>query len=44
MSEFLTILLVVGAFVGLFWLVCFLRDRKLLRADEQEKPRDRKAA
>jgi hypothetical protein len=44
MPEFLTILLVVGAFVGLFWLVSFLRNRKLLRADQQEKPHDRKAA
>ena len=44
MAEFLTILLVVGAFLGVFALVSFLRDRKLQRSDEEEKPHDRKAA
>jgi hypothetical protein len=38
MPEFLTILIVVGTFLGIFSLVSFLRDRKLLRADQEEGP------
>ena len=44
MAEFLIILLVVGAFLGVFYLVTVVRDRKLLRDDPEEKTHDRKAA
>jgi len=44
MPEFLIILLVVGAFLGVFYLVSVMRDRTLLRKEGEEKPHDRKAA
>ena len=44
MPEFLIVLLVVGAFLGVFHLVTVMRDRKLLREDVEEKQKDRKAA
>ena len=44
MAEFSIILLVVGAFLGVFYLVTVVRDRKLLRDNPEEKPPDRKAA
>jgi hypothetical protein len=45
MPEFLIILLVVGAFLGAFFLVSVVRaKRELLRNERQEKPQDRKAA
>ena len=44
MPEFFIILSVVGAFLGVFFLVSVVRDRKLLRNEREEKPDDRKAA
>jgi hypothetical protein len=44
MPEFLIILLVVGAFLGVFYLVSIRRDRRLLRNEGEEKPHDRRAA
>jgi hypothetical protein len=44
MPEFLMILLVVGAFLGVFYLASIRRDRRLLRKEGEEKPHDRKAA
>jgi len=44
MPEFFIILLVVGGFLGVFFLVSVARDRKLLRNQPEEKPHDRKAA
>jgi uncharacterized membrane protein YqjE len=44
MAEFLIILLVVGAFLGIFYLVSVIRDRRLLRDEQEEEPHDRKAA
>ena len=44
MPEFLIILMVVGAFLGVFFLVSVARDRELLRNEPDEKPHDKKAA
>ncbi len=44
MPEFLTILLVVGFFLGVFFLLSVVCERELLRNEREEKPRDRKAA
>jgi hypothetical protein len=45
MPEFLIILLVVGAFVGIFWWVSVARGkRELMRDEREEKPHPRKAA
>jgi len=44
MAEFLIILLVVGAFFGVFYLVSVVRDRRLQRDEQEEEPHDRKAA
>jgi hypothetical protein len=44
MPEFLIILLVVGTFLGVFFLVSVERDRRLLRNQPGEKPNEKKAA
>ena len=44
MPEILVILLVVGVFLGVFFLVSVVRERELLRDEGEEKPHDRKAA
>jgi len=44
MPEFLTILLVVGFFLGVFFLLSVVCERELLRNEREEKPHDRKAA
>lgn len=44
MPEFLIILFVVGAFLGVFLLVSVVRERKLLRNEREDRPHDRKAA
>jgi F0F1-type ATP synthase assembly protein I len=45
MPEFLIILLVVGVFLGVFFLVSIVREKRELTRDEpEEKPQDRKAA
>ena len=44
MPEFLITICVVGAFLGVFFLVSVVRDRKLLRNQPEEKPHERKAA
>jgi len=44
MAEFLIVLVVVGAFLGVFYLVSVVRDRRLLRDEQEEKPHARKAA
>jgi len=44
MPEFLIILLVVGAFLGVFYVVSVVRDRRLLRDEHEEEPPNRKAA
>jgi len=44
MAEFLIILFVVGAFLGVFYAVCVVRDRKLLRDAAETEQKDRKAA
>jgi hypothetical protein len=44
MAEFLIIVLVVGAFLGVFFVVSVVRNRKLLRDDPEEEPHDSKAA
>jgi len=44
MAEFLIILVVVGAFLGVFYLVTVVRNRSLLRDEQEEEPHDRKAA
>ena len=44
MPEFLIILLVVGTFLGVFYFVSIVRDRRLLRHKVEEKPQGKKAA
>lgn len=44
MAEFLIVLVVVGAFLGVFYLVSVVRDRRLLRGEQEEEPHERKAA
>jgi hypothetical protein len=45
MPEFLIILSVVGAFLGIFWLASVLRERRqLTREERRAEPRYRKAA
>ncbi len=44
MPEFLIILLVVAAFLAVFFLVTAVRDRELLRNERDEGPHGRKAA
>lgn len=44
MAEFLIILLVVGAFLGIFFAVSRMRDRELTRDEREETEHDRKAA
>ena len=45
MAEFLIILLVVGVFLGVFFLVCVAREkRELMRNEPEERPHRRKAA
>jgi len=45
MAEFLIILLVVGVFLGVFFLVCVVRERRELTGNEpEESPHVRKAA
>jgi len=44
MPEILVILLVVGVFLGVFFLVSVVRERQLSRDEREEKPHDRKAA
>lgn len=44
MSEFFIVLLVMGVFLGVFFLVSVMRNRKLSRDDPKEKWQDTKAA
>ena len=45
MAEFLIILLVVGVFLGVFFLVCVAREKRELTGNEpEESPHGRKAA
>jgi len=44
MPEFFIVLAVVGVFLGVFFLVSVVRNRRLLREDQEEKQPDRKAA
>lgn len=44
MPEFLIILLVVGAFLGVFFWVSVVRERQLLRKEGSENPDGKKAA
>jgi len=44
MPEFFIVLAVVGVFLGVFFLVSVVRNRRLLRDDPEEKRQDRKAA
>jgi hypothetical protein len=44
MPEFLIILLVVGAFLGVFYLTSVVQNRKLLRHDSEQEQKHRKAA
>jgi len=44
MPEFLIILLVVGGFLGVFFFVSLVRERRLLRDKREEGPHSRKAA
>jgi len=44
MPEFLIVLLVVGVFLGVFFLVSIVCERELLRAEREERPHNRKAA
>ena len=44
MPEFFILLLVMGVFLGVFFLVSVVRNRRLLRDDPEEKHQDRKAA
>jgi len=44
MPEFLIILLVVGAFLGAFYLTSVVQNRKLLRHDSAQEQKHRKAA
>ena len=44
MPEFFIVLLVMGVFLGVFFLVSVVRNRRLLRDEPEEKRQDRKAA
>jgi len=44
MPEFLIILLVVGAFLGVFYLTSVVQNRKLRRHDLEQEQKNRKAA
>ena len=44
MPELFIVLLVMGVFLGVFFLVSVVRNRRLLRDDPEEKRQDRKAA
>ena len=45
MPEFLIILLVVGVFLGVFFWVSVVREkRELMRNEPEERPPDKKAA
>jgi len=44
MAEFLIILLVVGVFLGTFYLISSSRNRRLLREEAEEEARNKRAA